>query len=59
MRDKYIITETQNGKEIQVFEFNSFDMAIAVIDEYTEKDKETLIPCIYRKLANGILTTEY
>jgi len=55
----WVITETQNGEEIEVIETYSLEHAYACMCDYTKEDKELLIPCIYKRLPNGDLTTEY
>ncbi len=55
----WVITETQNGQEIEVAETYSLEHAYAILCDYTVEDEKNLIPCIYKKLLNGELTTEY
>ena len=55
----WVITETVRGNEKQVWETYSFQHACAILLDYTEQDKEDLSPCIYKRLPNGELTTEY
>lgn len=55
----YVITETQNGEEIAVWETYSLQHACAIMLDYTKEDKKQLSPCIYKKYPNGDLTTEY
>lgn len=54
----YVITETVNGKEVQVWQTYSIQHACAILCDYTEQDKEDLKPRIYKKLPNGYLTNE-
>ena len=55
----YIITEMQNGSEVEVWETYNLQHAYAILCDYTKEDIESLTPCIYKKQANGSLTTEY
>jgi len=55
----WVITEMQNGQEIEVYETYSLNHAYAILCDYTVEDEKNLSPCVYRKLPNGNLTTEY
>ena len=55
----WVVTETQNGQEVEVVETYSLSHAHAVLCDYTKEDMQELIPCIYKRLPNGELTTEY
>jgi hypothetical protein len=56
---RYVITETVNGKEVEVWNTYSLQHAYALLCDYTESDKSKLLPCIYKRLPDGSLTTEY
>ena len=55
----WVITETRNNEEIEVFEVYSWKTACALIDRYSEEDKERLLPCVYKRLGEKSITTEY
>jgi len=55
----WVITETQDGIEVEVSELFSLEEAYSQFLDYTSEELERLIPCIYKKLPNGDLTTEY
>jgi len=54
----WIITEMQNGQEIEVWETYSKQHAYAILCDYTTEDTEKLSPCMYKKIGNH-MTTEF
>lgn len=56
----FIVTETQNGQEVEVARFNTLKEAIHYSRwQYDEDDDIRLAPCIYKALEDGSKTTEY
>ena len=59
----WVITETVNNREVEVWEVYKKADAYRIMGNYTDKDRDTLLPCMYKKVFDGefveVHTTEF
>jgi hypothetical protein len=59
----WIVTETVNNREVEVWEVYKKADACRIISNYTGKDRDNLLPCMYKKVVDGefveVHTTEF
>ena len=55
----WVVTEAHDGNEVEVWNTYSYQHACAILCDYLKEDKEKLNPCVYYRLPDGRLTTEY